>query len=185
MPASRHNLIWLDMEMSGLYPETDVPLEIATIITDNDLNIMAEGPNLVIRQPDAVLDRMDDWNTEQHGRSGLTKSVRDSRISCAEAERQTLEFLERWTLPGTSPLCGNSIGQDRRFIRKYMPLLDKHLHYRVIDISSLKELSRRWFELDPPPKAEGHRALDDIRESIEELLFYRQTIFRSHPSSGE
>jgi len=173
------------MEMSGLYPETDVPLEIATIITDNELNILAEGPNLVIHQPDSVLDAMDDWNTDQHGRSGLTAAVKASTISCAEAERQTVEFMRTWTQPGTSPLCGNSIGQDRRFIRKYMKTIDAHLHYRMIDISSIKELSRRWYELDPPPKSEGHRALDDIRESIEELRFYRQTIFRSHPATGE
>lgn len=173
------------MEMSGLEPRTDVPLEIATIITDNDLNVLAEGPNLVIHQPDAVLDGMDEWNTDHHQRSGLTAAVRASKVDCAEAEAQTLAFVEQWTLKGTAPLCGNSIAQDRRFIRKYMPRLDAHLHYRLIDISSIKELSRRWYELVSPPKQEGHRALDDIRESLEELRFYRQTIFRSHPSSDE
>lgn len=185
MPASRNNLIWLDMEMSGLHPETDVPLEIATIITDNDLNILAEGPSLVIHQPESVLDGMDAWNTDHHGRSGLTQQVRDSKISLDDAAQQTLAFMQEWTVAGSSPLCGNSIGQDRRFLRKYMPIIDAHLHYRIIDISGIKELSRRWFELEPPPKAESHRALDDIIESIEELRFYRQTVFRSHPGSGE
>lgn len=185
MPSSRNNLVWLDMEMSGLNPKIDVPLEVATLITDNDLNILAEGPNLVIHQPDEVLAAMDEWNTDHHGRSGLTAAVRASTIDCAQAEALTLEFVERWTLKGTAPLCGNSIAQDRRFIRKYMPRLDEHLHYRLIDISSIKELARRWYELSPPPKAEGHRALDDIRESLEELRFYRQSIFRSHPGSEE
>ena len=181
MRASRNNLIWLDMEMSGLHPHVDVPLEIATIITDNDLNELAEGPNLVIHQPDSVLEAMDEWNTDHHGRSGLTQAVRESTISLQEAERQTLEFVKAWTQPNSSPLCGNSIAQDRRFIRRYMPDLDAHLHYRIIDISSIKELSWRWFELGPPEKRESHRALDDVRESIEELQFYRQTLFKSHP----
>ncbi len=172
-----HNLVWIDMEMSGLDPLTCMPLEIATIVTNSELDILAEGPNLVIHQPDEVLDAMDAWNTEHHGKSGLTEAVKQSRMSCAEAESMTLAFLERWTEPGRSPLCGNSIGQDRRFLRRYMPALNQHLHYRVIDISSVKELAWRWYRLQPPRKNEAHRALGDIHESIEELRFYRRTIF--------
>ena len=175
------NLIWLDMEMSGLDPETCVPLEVATIITDSALNILAEGPNIVIHQPDSVLDAMDEWNTTHHGASGLTQAVKDSTISCYEAESQTLAFLEEWTSAGKSPICGNSIGQDVRFIRRYMPRISKHLHYRVVDISSIKELVGRWYAMEPPPKNEAHRALGDIRESIAELRFYRETIFVDKP----
>ena len=178
---SSNHLIWLDMEMSGLDPAICYPLEVATIVTDSDLNILAEGPNIVIHQPDEVLDAMDEWNTEHHGSSGLTAAVRSSEVSCAQAEQMTLDFLREWTRPGKSPICGNSIGQDRRFIRRYMTLLDAHLHYRVIDISSIKELVGRWFDLQPPPKKEAHRALGDIRESIEELRFYRRTVFRDPP----
>ena len=176
---SAENLVWLDMEMSGLDPASAVPLEVATIVTDSELNILAEGPNLVIHQPDSVLDGMDEWNTSHHGASGLTEAVRASTISCAAAEDQTLAFLEEWTIAGRSPLCGNSIGQDRRFLRAYMQRLEAHLHYRVIDISSLKELATRWYEVEAPPKKEAHRALDDIRESIQELAFYRRAIFRA------
>ena len=177
--AKRDNLIWLDMEMSGLDPEDCVPLEVATIVTDNELNILAEGPDLVIHQPDSVLDAMDEWNTSHHGDSGLTAAVKASTVSLAAAEAQTLAFLQEWTDPGASPLCGNSIGQDRRFMRKYMPLLERHCHYRVIDISSIKELSVRWYRLAPPPKKEAHRALEDIRESIAELQHYRSVLFRA------
>ncbi|MGM0575460.1 MAG: oligoribonuclease [Myxococcota bacterium] len=182
MPPSPKHLVWLDMEMSGLDPETCVPLEIATVVTDNDLNILAEGPNLVIHQPESVLDAMDDWNTEHHGASGLTEAVRNSRVSCQQAEEMTLSFLTGWTEPGRSPLCGNSVGQDRRFLRRYMPRLEQHLHYRIVDISSIKELSVRWYSLEPPRKKEAHRALDDILESIEELRFYRRTLFRTEPA---
>ncbi|MFT7582523.1 MAG: oligoribonuclease [Myxococcota bacterium] len=171
-------LIWLDMEMSGLDPETCLPLEVATIITDSHLVILAEGPNLVIHQPDAVLDAMDSWNTEHHGASGLTDQVRASKISCAEAEAMTLTFVRQWTDPGESPLCGNTIGQDRRFMRRYMRQLDAHMHYRSVDISTIKELARRWYAIQPPAKQTSHRALDDIRESIEELRFYKDTLFR-------
>jgi oligoribonuclease len=171
------NLVWIDMEMSGLDPVTCYPLEIATIVTNSELDILAEGPSLVIHQPDKVLDAMDAWNTDHHGKSGLTVAVQQSRVSCAEAESMTLAFLEAWTEPGRSPLCGNSIGQDRRFLRRYMPGLNQHLHYRVIDISSIKELAWRWYHLQPPRKNEAHRALGDIHESIEELRFYRRTIF--------
>lgn len=179
MPPSVDNLVWLDMEMSGLDPETCRPLEIATLVTDSQLNVVAEGPSLVIHQPDSILDAMDPWNTEHHGRSGLTQSVRQSRLTCEQAEWMTLEFLKRWVEPGRSPLCGNSVGQDRRFIRRYLPRLESFLHYRIVDISSIKELAKRWYGLKPPAKQEAHRALDDIHESIDELLFYRRTIFRN------
>lgn len=178
MPRSPDHLIWLDMEMTGLDPEICAPLEIATVVTDGNLHVLAEGPNLVIHQPEAVLARMDEWNTEHHGKSGLTTSVRQSRISCAQAEEMTLEFLMAWTEPGKSPLCGNSVAQDRRFLRKYMPKLEQHFHYRLIDTSTVKELSKRWYGVEPPKKADAHRALDDILESIAELAFYRRTLFR-------
>lgn len=172
-------LVWIDMEMSGLDPDACRILEIATIITDARLEIIAEGPDLVVHQPDAVLAAMDEWCTRHHGESGLTDQVRASSTSEAEAERQTLEFLARFTQPGTSPLCGNSVHQDRRFIARYMPGLDAFLHYRLVDVSTLKELSRRWYpEVKAPPKRETHRALDDIRESIAELRFYRTAVFR-------
>jgi oligoribonuclease len=172
-------LVWIDMEMSGLDPSTCRILEIATVITDGRLEILAEGPDLVVHQPDAVLDAMDEWCTRHHGESGLTDQVRASSVSEAEAEHQTLEFLARFTQAGASPLCGNSVHQDRRFIARYMPKLDAFLHYRLVDVSTLKELQRRWYpELKASPKRETHRALDDIRESIEELRFYRGTLFR-------
>ena len=177
MSRAADNLIWIDMEMSGLDPETCHPLEIATLVTDSQLNILAEGPNLVIHQPDSVLEAMDAWNMDHHTESGLYEAVQQSRISVKDAESLTLSFLTQWTEPGRSPLCGNSIGQDRRFIRRYMPALNLHLHYRVIDISSIKELAWRWYELKPPRKREAHRARGDIIESIEELRFYRQSIF--------
>ncbi len=165
------------MEMSGLDPDICRPLEIATLITDSKLDVLAEGPNLVIHQPDEILAAMDAWNTSHHGASGLTQSVRQSRVSCAQAEEMTLQFLSAWVEPGRAPLCGNSIGQDRRFLRRYMPRLDAYLHYRVVDISSIKELARRWYGLKAPEKQEAHRALDDIHESIDELRFYRRVIF--------
>lgn len=172
-------LVWIDMEMSGLEPSTCRILEIATIVTDARLEIIAEGPDLVVHQPDAVLEAMDEWCTRHHGDSGLTDQVRASTVSEAEAERQTLEFLARFTQAGASPLCGNSVHQDRRFIAGYMPALDEFLHYRLVDVSTLKELQRRWYpELKAPPKRETHRALDDIRESIQELRFYRTALFR-------
>ena len=177
MAKSADHLIWIDMEMTGLDPETCVPIEIATIVTDSALNVLAEGPSIVIKQPDAALDLMDEWNQSHHGRSGLTAAVKASQISCEEAAAQTLAFIRQWTYPGRSPLCGNSVGQDRRFMRKYMPELEAHFHYRIIDISTIKELARRWFHLEPPRKSDGHRALDDIREAIAELAFYRERVF--------
>jgi len=172
-------LVWIDMEMSGLDPEGCKILEIATIVTDGDLELLAEGPDLVVHQPDEVLDAMDEWCTRHHGESGLSDQVRSSTIDEAEAEGQTLEFLAEWTEHRGSPLCGSSVFQDRRFIVQYMPALYEFLHYRLIDVASVRELSRRWYpELKAPAKRDTHRALDDIRESIEELRFYRGALFR-------
>lgn len=172
-------LIWLDMEMSGLDPEQHHVLEIATLITNAELEVVAEGPDIVVHQSDEVLAAMGEWCTEHHGQSGLTKAVRASTISLAEAERRTLEFVREHCEPGQSPLCGNSIGQDRRFLIRHMPQLAEFLHYRVIDVSTIKELVRRWYpDLEPLAKAESHRALDDIRESIAELRDYRERVFR-------
>jgi oligoribonuclease len=177
-PFEPDHLVWLDMEMSGLDPETCVPLEIATLVTNGALEVIATGPNLIIHQPDSVLDAMDHWNTEHHGESGLTAAVRASTISCAEAEAATVAFLEQWVRPGTSPLCGNSVGQDRRFLYRYMPRLEDFFHYRTIDVSTVKELVRRWYGRVSPAKKGAHRALDDIHESIAELRWYRETAFR-------
>jgi oligoribonuclease len=172
-------LVWIDLEMSGLDPDTCQILEIAAIVTDGDLNVLAEGPDLVIHQPDAVLEAMDEWCTRQHGQSGLTAAVKASAVALAEAEAQVLELVRSLCPAGKSPLCGNSIGHDRRFLIRYMPALAAHLSYRNIDVSSIKELVRRWYPaLAAPPKRETHRALDDIRESIAELRFYREHVFR-------
>lgn len=177
--ATNH-LVWMDLEMTGLDVDEHVILEIATVITDSELNIIAEGPNLVVHQSDTELAKMDDWCVQHHGESGLTAKVRQSTISNRDAELQTLEFIKQWLGPREAPLCGNSIWQDRRFIGAQMRELDAYLHYRIVDVSSLKELSKRWYPtVRTPPKRTTHRALDDIRESIEELRYYRQTIFRS------
>lgn len=172
-------LVWMDLEMSGLDPDRCQILEIATLVTDADLEIVAEGPDLVVHQPDEVLDAMDEWCTTHHGQSGLTAAVRASTISQDEAEAHTLEFLKAHTAAGRSPLCGNSIWQDRRFLARHMPKLDGFLHYRLVDVSTIKELTRRWYPtLEPVAKRESHRALDDIRESIAELRHYRAHVFR-------
>ena len=170
------NLIWIDLEMTGLNPDQDVIIEMATIVTDSELNILAEGPVIAVHQSDAILAGMDEWNTRQHGRSGLTQRVRESRIDTAAAEAQTLAFLEQWVPKGKSPMCGNSICQDRRFLARYMPALEAWFHYRHIDVSTLKELAGRWAPQvrDSFKKAGSHLALDDIRESIAELRHYRQ-----------
>ena len=179
MAVAAGNLIWIDLEMSGLDPETCTIIEIATIVTDSQLEIVAEGPCLVIHQPDAVIEAMDEWNTTHHGASGLIDAVRASTIDLAEAERQTIGFISQHVARGASPLCGNSVWNDKNFLDRYMPELAGYLHYRVIDVSSVKEIARRWYGEDAiPPKERGHRALDDIRESIAELLYYRRTIFR-------
>ena len=174
------NLIWIDLEMTGLEPKTDHIIEIATIVTDAELNTLAEGPVLAIHQPDEVLNAMDEWNTTHHGNSGLTERVRNSRISVADAQQQTIEFLQPYVAKGDSPICGNSIGQDRRFLVKYMPELEQYFYYRNLDVSTLKELMRRWRPelLDGFVKKGAHLALDDIRESIEELKYYRKVFLK-------
>ncbi|EAU54818.1 oligoribonuclease [Mariprofundus ferrooxydans] len=179
MIASPNNLVWMDLEMTGLEPDHDTIIEIATIITDGELNILAEGPNIVIHQPDEALDAMDEWNTTHHGESGLTARVRASRTSMAVAEQKTLDFIRKYVPEGSSPLCGNSIHQDRRFLVRYMPKLESYVHYRNIDVSTIKELAKRWYPDDKAPiKQAEHQALSDIRESINELIWYRQHIFR-------
>ncbi|GGL98736.1 oligoribonuclease [Pseudomonas asuensis] len=170
------NLIWIDLEMTGLDPDNDVIIEMATIVTDSELNTLAEGPVIAIHQPDEILNGMDEWNTRQHGQSGLTQRVRESTISMAEAERQTLAFLEQWVPVRKSPICGNSICQDRRFLYRHMPQLEAYFHYRNLDVSTLKELAARWAPhvRDGVKKTGSHLALDDIRDSIEELRYYRE-----------
>lgn len=173
-------MIWIDMEMSGLDPATCKILEIATIVTEGDLTVVAEGPSLVVHQEDAVLDAMDEWNTAHHGESGLTAAVRASEVSVARAEELTLAFVREHCDAGVAPLCGNSIHNDRAFLVRYMPRLIEFLHYRIIDVSSIKELARRWYGDDViPAKSGAHRAIDDIRESIEELRSYRDRVFIS------
>ena len=174
------NLIWIDLEMTGLDTAADHIIEIATIVTDASLNLLAEGPVLAIHQEQAVLDRMDDWNRTTHGSSGLLQRVRESTISAALAEATTLQFLSRYSAAGTSPMCGNSICQDRRFLAREMPSLEKFFHYRNLDVSSVKELARRWAPtvLDGISKTSTHLALDDIRESIRELDHYRRHFFK-------
>lgn len=179
-----NNLVWVDLEMTGLDPSKDQILEIATLVTDSELNIIAEGPNLAVFQPEEVLALMDEWNQTHHGGSGLLDRVRASRESVASAERRTLEFVALHCKAKTSPLCGNSVWQDRRFLDRWMPDLNNHFHYRIIDVSSVKELARRWYpELPPLAKKESHQALADIRESLEELRYYRRSIFL--PASGQ
>lgn len=172
-------LIWLDLEMTGLEPSRHQIIEIATIVTDDELNILAEGPNLVIHADEDALSRMDEWCVNMFGKNGLTEKVKASQVTLAEAERQTLEFLSRYADKGAVPLCGNSIHQDRRFLEPQMPELHDFFHYRNLDVSTIKELTRRWYkDLNPFEKKEAHTALSDIRESIAELKFYRQELFR-------
>lgn len=175
MAQDSQHLIWIDLEMTGLNPDTDLIIEIATIVTDKDLNILAQGPVIAVHQADAALAAMDEWNQQHHGQSGLVERVKASTINNAQAEQQTIDFLKAWIPAGVSPMCGNTIGQDRRFLFRYMPQLEAYFHYRSIDVSTLKELAARW----APAVKEGfnkeskHQALDDIIESIEELRYYR------------
>ena len=179
MPTNKEaNLVWIDLEMSGLNPEIDTILEIATVITDSELNTIAIGPELVINQEASLFDQMDDWNRKQHTKSGLWQKVLESNTSLDDAELTSLNFIIEHTVPNKSLLCGNTVYQDRRFLNKYMAKIDDHLHYRLIDVSTIKELAARWFPNVPPhQKKNNHRALDDILESIAELKYYRQHIF--------
>jgi oligoribonuclease len=180
MVASPENLVWIDLEMTGLDTVNDQIIEIATVVTDKHLGLIAEGPVMAIHQPEAVLDGMDDWNKRTHGDSGLLERVRQSTITPAEAERATLDFLRGMVPPGMSPMCGNSICQDRRFMARLMPELERFFHYRNLDVSTLKELAKRWtpelaLKYD---KRAPHMALDDIHESIRELRYYRDHLFK-------
>ncbi len=178
--SRKDNLIWIDLEMTGLDPDNDYIIEIATIVTDANLNVLAEGPSLVIHQPDAVMDNMNEWCIRQHGQSGLTQRVRDSSVTEREAEQQTIAFLAEYVDKGASPICGNSIGQDRRFLNRYMPELENYFHYRNLDVSTIKELARRWKPelLKSFTKKGSHLAMDDIRDSIAELQHYRAAFFK-------
>ncbi|MEN8180705.1 MAG: oligoribonuclease [Pseudomonadota bacterium] len=180
MAPSKDNLIWTDLEMTGLEPQTDTIIEIATVVTDRELNILAEGPVIAIHQADEILDAMDEWNTNQHGKSGLTQRVRESSYDIATAERETLEFLRQYLPEGISPMCGNTICQDRRFMARLMPELEEFFYYRNLDVSTLKELALRWApELAKGFKKESsHLAMDDIKDSIAELIYYREHFLR-------
>lgn len=180
MAQDSRNLIWIDLEMTGLDPQNDSIIELATVVTDKDLNVLAEGPVLAIFQNDEVLARMDDWNQKHHSESGLIGRVRESALSEAEAERLTLAFLQGWVPSSSSPMCGNSICQDRRFLARCMPRLESYFHYRNLDVSTLKELAGRWAPhiRSGFKKKNSHRALDDVLESIAELRYYRRHMLR-------
>jgi len=180
MPQDPNALVWIDLEMTGLNPDTDLIIEIATIVTDANLNILAEGPVLAIHQSDDVLNGMDEWNTRTHGKTGLTERVRNTTTTVEEAEQQTIDFISQYCVRNKSPLCGNTICQDRRFMFRHMPKLEAWVHYRNLDVSVLKELAKRWRPdvLDGIEKKNTHKALDDIRESIEELRHYREVFLK-------
>ncbi len=180
MTQDANNLIWIDLEMTGLDTQKDYIIEIATVVTDSKLNIVAEGPVLAIHQPDEIMRSMDEWNTRQHGGSGLTERVRNSTLDEPTAERQTLEFLAQYVPPNTSPMCGNSICQDRRFLARCMPELERHFHYRNLDVSTLKELAKRWLPEATRGFTKGntHLAMDDVKDSIRELQHYREHLFK-------
>lgn len=179
MTEKHNNLIWIDLEMTGLNPDTDRIIEIATIVTDKHLNELAQGPVLAVHQSDAVLAGMDEWNTRTHGESGLVERVRNSTLDEAAVEAETLAFLREWVAEGASPICGNTICQDRRFLWRYMPQLEAYFHYRNLDVSTVKELARRWAPkvLGGVQKRGSHKALDDIQDSISELRHYREHLF--------
>lgn len=180
MPQNNTHLVWIDMEMSGLNPDTDVVLEVALIVTDKDLNLVEEGPVLVLHQPDSVLDAMDNWNKGTHGKSGLIDKVKASTLTAADVSARMIEFMKLHVPERTSPMCGNSICQDRRFMARHLPEMEAYFHYRNLDVSTLKELAGRWRpELkDGFKKANSHTALADIQESIEELKYYREHFIR-------
>ncbi len=182
---SPDNLIWIDLEMTGLEPQTDLIIEIATLVTDSQLNILAEGPVLALHQSDTVLAAMDDWNQKQHGASGLITRVRASTVNERDAEVRTLEFLRQYVPKGTSPICGNSICQDRRFLARCMPELEAYFHYRNLDVSTIKELAQRWYPgIARFSKTSAHLALQDIHDSIAELRFYRERLFVAAGGTG-
>jgi len=179
MGEREQRLVWIDLEMTGLDIEKESIIEIATIITDGDLNILAHGPNVAITVDESLIEGMDEWNTTHHFESGLVDRIRQHGVSLADAESMTVDFLKEWVDPNTAPLCGNSVWNDRRFLEKEMPNIAEYLHYRMIDVSTIKELARRWYpEVDKYPKKGAHLALDDIIESVEELEYFRTKIFR-------
>lgn len=181
MAVDQRSLVWLDMEMTGLNPDSDTIIELAMVVTDADLNVLTESPSWAVHQPDAVLAGMDDWNTKTHGASGLTQRVRDSALDMAAVEAAAIQFMQGWVPKGASPMCGNSICQDRRFMARYMPLLIDWFHYRNLDVSTVKELCRRWRpDLSAKVNKTGaHTALADIHESIDELRYYRKTFIKA------
>ena len=180
MTNQNHNLIWIDLEMTGLDPQKERIIEIATVVTDSELNVLAEGPSIAISQSNELIQAMDKWNTNQHGKSGLTERVLNSTVTETQAESATLEFLKQWVPEGMSPMCGNSIGQDRRFLVRYMPELANYFHYRNLDVSTLKELVKRWKPelMNGFNKKGSHLAMDDIHDSIAELAYYRKVFIQ-------